>query len=42
MEIPPVWPTSVTGQDPSSVDQIFNLISTPPVSTTTPEGKNRQ
>ena len=39
---PPVWPFSVTGQLPSSVDQIFNRRSAPPLRTTFPEGKNLQ
>ena len=32
----------VRGQDPSSADHIFTLISSPPERTTTPDGKNLQ
>lgn len=39
---PPVWPFRVTGQLPSSVDQIFSLKSAPPLRTTFPEGKKQQ
>lgn len=40
--LPPVWPFNVTGQLPSSADQIFRRKSAPPLRTTFPEGKNLQ
>ena len=42
LEIPPVWPFNVTGQLPSSADQIFSRKSAPPLRTTFPDGKNLQ
>lgn len=40
--LPLLCPVSVRAHEPSCIDQIFSLISAPPLSTTTPDGKNLQ
>ena len=42
VKTPLLCPVSVLAHEPSCMDQIFSLISAPPLSTTTPDGKNLQ
>lgn len=42
VKTPLLCPVSVLAHEPSCMDQIFSLRSAPPLSTTTPDGKNLQ